>query len=331
MKAAIVGAGLMGSIHAGSLSKMPEASIKWIVDRDKTRGGRLAKAIGARWSPSIDAVIKDAETELVIHAIPTPFRLPFIKKYMAAGKHIFCEKPLASNLKEAQAIRDAARNYKPVFMAGHVVRFFWEYAHARETILSGGIGKAGIVRLSRCCGKPASFDKKDNWYLDYKRSGGVFLDLAIHDLDWLLWTFGSAARVFGQNLGSKGIAEDYGLGIIKFKNGVLAHVEASWAEPDGSFWTGFEASGTEGMLEFDMRDAATLTLAKKKKTAGSAAGTIVPESPSSESPYQKEMRHFIQCVQGGAKPLAGAADAFNAARLAFALMESARTNKAIEL
>lgn len=330
MKAAIVGAGFMGSIHAASLAQLPDVSVKWVVDKDKPRGSKLAKAYCAQWSPNIDAVVKDAETELIVHALPTPFRLPFIKKYMAAGKHILCEKPLALNLKEAQAIKDAAKNYKPVFMVGHVLRFFWEYAHAREQLLSGGIGKPGIVRVSRCCGKPASTDKKDNWYMDYKRSGGVFLDLAIHDLDWLLWTFGAAARVFGQNLASKGISEDYGLGIIKFKSGVLGHVEASWTEPDGTFWTGFEVSGREGMLEFDMRDAATLTLSKKKKEKGAAGGTISPETPSSESPYQKEMRHFVECVREGKKPLTGASEAFEAARLAFALMESARTGRSFD-
>jgi predicted dehydrogenase len=329
MKAAILGAGFMGTIHAENLSHS-DIPLNWVMDKDKERGEMLAQKYNATWTPDITKITGDPETEIVIHALPTPYRLEFMKQYIAAGKHILCEKPLARTMEEARRILEALRGYNKVFMVGHVLRFFWEYAFAREMLHAGEIGEPGIVRISRCSGLPASYDRQDNWYLDAKKSGGVLLDLSIHDLDWLLWTFGAVKRGFAQTLATRGDATDYALAILKFKNGVLAHVEGSWAEAPGSFWTAFEISGKGGIIEFDMRDASTLTFSVKKEIQGKKAGTISPESPSLESPYLVEQRHFIDCINSGKKPMTGVNEAFESARLAIGLIESARTNKPVE-
>jgi len=301
------------------------------VDKDRVRGGNLARKFGATWTRELDRIIDDADTEVVIHALPTPFRLEYVKRYIASEKHIFCEKPLARTLPDAEAILNATKGYKKTFMVGHVVRFFWEYTETRRLIKAGEIGKPGIARLSRCSGPPASLDKTDNWYADAKRSGGVILDLAIHDLDWLLWTFGPVKRVYAQTLANKGEKSDYALGILKFKNGMLAHIEGSWAEAPGSFWTAFEISGSGGLIEYDMRSVKPLTLTQKKASPKAEAGTIVPESPSFETPYVSQMKHFAKCIKSGKKPLSGAKEGFEAVRLALKLIESAQDGKPIEI
>ncbi|MBN1900357.1 Gfo/Idh/MocA family oxidoreductase [Candidatus Sumerlaeota bacterium] len=330
MNAAIFGAGLMGGVHAASLASIPDVKLKWIVDQNKTRGKELASTYGARWTSDADAAIRDSETEIVIHALPTPTRAPFLKRYLREGKHIFCEKPLARNQSEAKEILQCIKGYDHVFMVGHVVRFFWEYVQARQMVLKGDIGKPGIVRVSRCGGAPASRDKKDNWYLDFARSGGVILDLAIHDLDWLLWTFGPAQRAYAQTVKVKKDVPIYALGIIKFKSGVLAHVEASWMETPGTFWTAFEICGSGGMIEFDMRNQSALKLSRKKALPEMKSGTIIPEAPCLESPYTTQMKHFIECVRKGKKPLTGIQEANNALNLAMDLIESSTKNKPVE-
>ncbi len=330
MKAAIVGAGFMGSVHADAISKTDgQLDLAWIVDRDKHRGSSLARQHGAKWTDDVAMVLKDAGTEVVIHALPTVCRYEYLKKYMAAQKHILCEKPLALTMRDAEKIRTAARGCKKTFMVGHVLRFFWEYRKARDLILAGDIGKPGIARLSRISGPPASRVPEDNWYLDNKRSGGVILDLGIHDFDWLLWTFGAVKRGYAQNLGNKKTAGDYCLAILKFKCGVLAHVESSWMEAPGVFTTSFEVSGSGGLIEYDMKDARTLALMMKKGTGALKAGTSLPESPCLEDPYVAQMKHFAQCVIEGEKPLAGADEGFESVRLALDLSRSARTGQPV--
>jgi len=330
MKAAIVGAGVMGNVHAESIASIQGITLKWVVDKDESRGKALAEKYGAIVTSEVNPILNDPETSIVIHALPTFRRLEYIRKYIDAGKHILCEKPLARNLDDARAILEAAAGYDKIFMTGHVVRYFWEYAHARHLILSGEIGDPGIARLCRCGGRPSSLNKNDNWYLDFQRSGGVLLDLAIHDLDWLLWTFGPVKRCFAQMTDPRNNHSDYALAIIKFKNGVLAHVETSWAEAPGSFWTAFEVSGSGGIMEYDMRDAKTLGLTRKTEAPDAKAGTIIPEAPTFESPYLTEMKHFIECIKKGKKPLTGVKEAFEAARLALNLIESAQTGMPVE-
>lgn len=330
MKAAIFGAGLMGGVHAASLASIPEVTLKWIVDRNKTRGRELAAKYEAKWTSDADAAIKDPETGIIIHALPTPNRISFLKRYLREGKHVLCEKPLARNLSEAREILQCLKGYDKVFMIGHVVRFFWEYARARNMVLGGDIGKPGIVRVSRCGGTPASRDKKDNWYMDFSRSGGVILDLAIHDLDWLLWTFGPVQRVFAQTAVAKPETPIYALGIIKFKSGVLAHVETSWTEAPGAFWTAFEICGNGGMIEFDMRNQNTIKLTGKKNLPEMRSGTVIPESPCQESPYTTEMKHFIECIRKGKKPMTGVKEGYNALNLAINMIESSQKNRPIE-
>jgi len=330
MKAAVVGAGLMGNVHADSLACIGGISLKWVVDKHESRGKALAEKYGATWTTDVNPMLKDSSTQIVVHALPTYHRLEYLKKYIDAGKHILCEKPLARNLEDAQTILNSATGYDKVFMTGHVVRYFWEYAHARNLIESGEIGNPGIARLSRCSGVPASRNGTDNWYLDFQRSGGVLLDLAIHDLDWLLWTFGPVKRCFAQMTDPKDRHADYALGIIKFKNGVLAHVETSWSEAPGSFWSTFEVSGSCGIMEYDMRDAKTLTLTHKSASHDAKPGTVVPESPTFESPYMSEMKHFVECIEKGKKPLTGVKEAYEAARLALDLIKSAQTGMPVE-
>jgi len=324
MKCAIVGAGYMGNLYADSIPFIPDLSIRWIVDKHEKKGKKLARKCHAKWSPTINPILTDSETAIVLHALPTSFRMKFLERYKRASKHILCEKPLARSIKEAKQIRDIFRAYDKVFMVGNVVRFFWDYSRARQMILSGEIGKPGIARFSRCFSSPDWMNQKDNWYLDRKKSGGVLLDLAIHDLDWLLWTFGPVKSGYARNIaGSKGIS-DYALAILRFKNGALAHIEASWIEAPGSWYTSFEVCGQEGMIEHDTRESQTLRFTPKKTPARE-----IRERPSMESPYVTELKHFVDCINSGKKPVCSVKEGYEAVRLALDLLESARTGKPV--
>src|SRR5688572_21354255 len=91
------------------------------------------------------------------------------------------------------------------------------------------------------------------WFRDYERSGGVLLDLAVHDFDWLRWTLGEISQVYSRSLGiTRGSGPDYALTTLSFASGAVAHVESTWMDPSG-FRVAVEVAGSEGIIEYDSR------------------------------------------------------------------------------
>jgi UDP-N-acetylglucosamine 3-dehydrogenase len=329
--AAIVGAGFIGQIHSSCIEAIEGAKIRWVLDIDENSGMRLAEKTGAEYTRELSPILADRETHVVIHGLPTIYRLGYLQEYVKAGKHIFCEKPLARTLDEAKKVVRLVRAYRRIFYVGHVVRFFFEYEQAHRLVKEKAIGTPGIVRVSRCSGFP-NFGSGD-WYNDFEKSGGVALDLAIHDFDFLLWTFGPVRRIFASGLLPRTIHHtDYLLAIMNFQNGMLAHAEASWCESRGSFWTSFEIAGSEGLIEFDSRTAMPLVLMKKHKEEKESAGTAtIKEKPLTENPYLRQMRHFLSCVETAEKPRVTVADAYRALQLSLSALDSVRSGKPVTI
>ncbi len=85
--------------------------------------------------------------------------------------------------------------------------------------------------------------------MDHQRSGGVLVDLAIHDFDWLRWTFGEVVSVSSRSVASKSMkGPDYALTVLKHESGTVSHVETTWMDPAG-FSTSFEVAGSYGDSE----------------------------------------------------------------------------------
>ena len=95
-----------------------------------------------------------------------------------------------------------------------------------------------------------------SYYADFAQSGGVLLDLCIHDIDYQRWCFGEIERVFARGMMFAGKEpKDHALLTARFANGAVGHIEGSWAYPRGHFSTRIEIAGTEGIIEWDSRGA----------------------------------------------------------------------------
>ncbi|MCX7801208.1 MAG: Gfo/Idh/MocA family oxidoreductase, partial [Fimbriimonadales bacterium] len=148
----------------------------------------------------------------------------------------------------------------------------------------------------------------------------VFLDLAIHDFDWLRWSLGEAAQVFSRSLKARsGQGPDYGLATLSMECGAVAHVEATWMDPSG-FRTALEVCGSNGMIQHDSRLAPTLRI--HREGGSSVAAPLAP----TDDPYYKEIRAFLDAVQSGRQPPVSLADGFAACSIALAALESAQTD-----
>ena len=154
--------------------------------------------------------------------------------------------------------------------------------------------------------------------------------MGIHDLDWLLWTFGPAEHVYARGLLARRIPFlDYALITVRFCNGVLAHVESSWAEAADFRVTG-EVSGDGGLLTYDSAESTALNVELRQPPV-LPVGVIVPTSYTAESPYVSEQRHFARCVRGLEQPLITPEQAYDSLRLALSALDSVMSGQPVAL
>ena len=311
---ALIGTGRIANVHARHLRGTGVERLT-VCDQDRAR----AEAFAAKWEATVadtmDAAIERAD--LVAALVPSPAHREVLERIVAAGKPAFVEKPLALTVEDADALVALAQEKRAFVAVGHVVRFFPGYAEAAARIRAGALGDVAVVRLKRGGGTVP----EGEWYADHARSGGVLIDLAIHDFDWLLWTCGPAVRVHARSVGaSTGEGPDHALATVTMASGALAHVESTWMTP-GPFRTAFEVAGSQGLVEYDSRDAVSVRTAT---TAELPMG-------SDEDPYARHWRAISAALAAEAPPPVPPSEAAAALRLAHAALRSARSGEVVEL
>lgn len=322
MKVIIIGCGTMGHVHASCLANIAEAELVGIVDASPERAEELGRRYGVPASSRLEDFLDRADVGYV--CTPTPTHRTYTEKLAEAGAHIFCEKPIAPSIEDGLAMMEAAKAAGVRLFIGHVLRFFHEYAAIKRLLDEGRVGRPAVARASRCSAYPRG---ADDWFCDYRQSGGALLDMSIHDMDFCNWCLGRPTRVFCKR--HKQHLRDYALAIVRYESGAMAHIEGSWAHP-GGFRTAFELAGSEGLLWFDSEDAAPLRLAARA-AEGNAPGVAVPESPVATSPYELESRHFLDRLRTGEEFLVTPDDDLAALRVALAAARSAETGEAVTL
>ncbi len=323
MKVAIVGCGGMGSIHASCYMSIPDVTVVGVHDIDPDAMRALSERTGATAYETFAELLEHSGCEAVSVATPSHLHKTFAVQAAEAGKHVISEKPIALALEDAEEmILSCERNGVRLFV-GHVVRYFPEYAQAKSKVESGELGRIGVVHAKRAGAHPG--DRRP-WFKDAAQSGGVALDLMIHDLDYLRWTLGEVRSVYGLHRVEDAL--EYASATLVFESGAVANAEAYWGYP-GPFHTAFEIAGSRGVVRNDSLKSASLHVRKAAVKAEKATFVEVPQSPGYHSPYELELRDFVDCIRTGRQPEVTARDAVKALELALAVMESANTGRAI--
>jgi predicted dehydrogenase len=320
----------MGNTHARQYRKMDDVEL-FFYDRDASRLGSFAETWQAKPQASIEDLI--SAVDVVDVCLPTDLHVDAGLKAVAAGRAIFVEKPVARELPEAVKLKDAIDKAGVPAMVGQVVRFFPEYAAASRQIKQGAIGTPSAARTRRGGGAPKG---SQGWFLDHHRSGGVLLDLAIHDFDFLRWTIGEVKHLYSRSVamarGNGG--PDYALTTITFENGCVGHVESTWMDPSG-FRTTFDIAGSKGLVQHDSRSNVSLRTVKPEKDD---VGNHMPGSSSSnespwnekDDPYYLELKAFLDAVADGTPPPVTMEDGLKALAIALAAIESAKTGEVVK-
>jgi predicted dehydrogenase len=176
IRVAIVGFGFMGRMHARVYQALPGVEIAGIIDTSpvaRTQASELG--IRVPFASSLDILLKSSDFNVVDICLPTDLHCEAIIAAARAGKHIFCEKPLALEIAEAERALEEVEKSGVVLQVGQCIRFWPEYQALERFMKSGKGGKLYSLSLQRRAGRPVY--SRDNWLLDRKRSKGAALDL----------------------------------------------------------------------------------------------------------------------------------------------------------
>ncbi|MFC4767114.1 inositol 2-dehydrogenase [Effusibacillus consociatus] len=329
IRCAVLGLGRLGYWHAENLAtRINGAQLDCVADPFAEQAEKVARELGVKkWTQFTYEVFEDSSIDAVIIATPTSTHADLIKRAANSGKHIFVEKPLTHDLDEADEVIQEINQNHVVCQVGFMRRFDPAYAEARKRILAGDIGKPIYFKgVSRDPGSPpAEF---------IKNSGGIFLDMSIHDYDIARFLMGSevtSVSSHGNILVNSFMEEfndvDQAITYLTFESGAAGDIEASRNAFYGYDIRG-EVIGTEGSIvigSLKYHDVQILT-------SRGSTHDIVPAFPERfKDAYQLEMAHFIDCLRKNEKPSVTEIDGKMALEIGVAARKSFETGEKVHL
>ncbi len=312
------GAGRIGRIHAGNIAASDRASLRYAVDVNLEAAAELTKQHGGR-PATMQEALADPAGDAVLIASPTDTHADLIEAAARAGKAIFCEKPIALDPARVDQAAETVRQAGVTTLIAFNRRFDPTLGGLGEAVSRGAVGEVETVIITSRDPAPPTID-----YI--AGSGGLFLDMMIHDFDMAHWILGEVPdEVFarGSNLVDPEIGKvgdvDTAVVTLTTKSGKLCQISNSRRAVYG-YDQRIEAFGSEGMLRAGNRRASSLE--SWTKDAVSRETPLYFFLERYQEAYRNELAHFLDCLEGKAAPLVGMAEGRVALALALAAKKS---------
>jgi myo-inositol 2-dehydrogenase/D-chiro-inositol 1-dehydrogenase len=327
VRVGLIGAGRIGTYHAESLAlRIPQAELAAVADPAPGAAEKLAGTYGARPHTDVRSMIEAADVDAVVIASTARSHTDLVVATAAAGRPVFCEKPMAFSLADADRAIEAARAAGVPLQVGFNRRFAAGFAEAHDVVVSGGVGTVQLLRsLTR---DPALVDP-----------GGVppwtiFRETLIHDFDALLWLAG-ARPVEVYAMADALVAPDYRDGglldtsivTIRFESGAMATAEASFSATYG-YDVRAEVFGSGGMVTAGEPAVGSM---RHYSADGLTRRTVRGDTALFGDAYTAELAHFADCVHTGATPAVTGHDARAALAVALACIASVEERRPVRL
>lgn len=307
-KIAIVGFGAMGQMHANCYQLISRAKVVALVDANPAEARKTLDKLGYNFAvyPSLEELFANEEVDAVDICLPTDLHVPVGLQVVAAGKHVFCEKPFAPTAEEGKKLVEAARRKKVFLMVGHCIRFWAEYQYLEQTVKEAKYGKLLSLTMQRRASRPTY--SKQNWLQNLARSGGAAYDLHIHDTDYILHLLGKPKAV--TSVGTKDFSGwAHVFTTYHYKN-IAVTAEGGWNYPEKfGFNMSWQAVFEDAVLEFDFSKTPTLRLIAGKKTAKDialkapkASASMTTGNISDLGGYLNELKYWIECLENNQAP-----------------------------
>lgn len=319
--AVLVGAGRMGAIHGRNAAATPSLELRYVADEEDVRADQLAMAVGAR-SSTLDAALADPDVTAMIVATSTETHEVVVRRGIARGLAILCEKPLTGDVSTSTALAREAAEAGAALMVGFHKRFDPAIAELRRAILSGRIGKLmSLSLISRDPFPPTG---------TYEVGGGEFFDMMIHDFDLAPWLVDDLpVSVLATQ--SRELARC----IIDLENGASVYLECG-RRSVSSYDQTIEAIGAVGSVRILDDECLVVTTFRgaadpRQQWEGPRTADVTEPFflPRYSEAFRAEMTAFGVMALGGSHAGATAGDGLQAARLAAAATDSSKTSTRI--
>ncbi len=291
VKIAIWGAGKMGTLHGTIYQKMEGVEIACVIEKNEEKGREFSRQFQCPYIESIEKLDREKADGIDI-CLPTWLHKDAIKKASCYFKWIFCEKPICLDREEYDEICESVKKNSAYVMVGQVLRFWNGYRKIKELLEEGVIGKPRFITCKRRQKMPDW--SAGNWLMDSRKSGGILMDLSIHDVDYLYWILGMPKRLSCEIV-EEGEITLHSLLTFSYED-CCAVLNASWGMPRAFHQGGLEAEieviGDAGMLRY---------------SGGNTVEAIGDEgnflySLEETDGYSQELLYFVDCIQKAIPP-----------------------------
>jgi len=306
LRIGIVGFGFMGRMHFRCWQDRQDAQVVAVCDANPNIKEDTQKAIGniegaaseidfegIELFTDFDAMIEQANLDAISLTLPTYLHVEFSERALARGVNVLCEKPMALDVAGCERMLAAAEKSGKTLQIGHCLRFWPEYAKAKEIVDSGKYGKV-VAGMFQRLGAPPGWSL-DNWFIDEKRSGGVALDLHIHDTDYIQYLFGMPKAVYSH--GAKGPGEALIHIVTQYVyDDIAVTAEGGWGMMPGfGFEMSFNLVMEKATIVYD------LTREPAFRVCPAEGEVFTPELPTDDG-YVAQVDHFAKTIQGQTVP-----------------------------
>ena len=293
----IIGLGFMGGVHLKNWQLQQTAQVVAVCNKrpiaGRSKSGNIQAGSdklnleGASFYTELADMLSNEELDAVSIALPTYLHKEVSVQCLEAGLHVLCEKPMALTLEDCDSMIAAAHKAGRHLMIAHCIRFWPEYIWVKKAVEEGQYGNVLAADFTRLTHAPA-WDS-DSWFADTDKSGGVALDLHIHDLDYIQYLFGEPEAIGSQ--------------CARYENGVLGHIQTWLDYPDTGMvsatasWMMPESFGFDMAFKVLFERAAAILDGGVLKVYPVDGDVFEPELKAGDG-YQGEIEYFAQLISG---------------------------------
>jgi 1,5-anhydro-D-fructose reductase (1,5-anhydro-D-mannitol-forming) len=309
---------------------------EWVIDAIRASGGEIVSVMstnaerGKKYAAdhgiansvtTVDALVNDQAVDAVYISTTNELHNDQVLAAAKAGKHVLCEKPLATSLADARAMIAACHAANVVFATNHHLRNAASHTAMRDAVTAGKIGKPLAAKVFHAVYLPPHLQ---GWRLDRPEAGGgVILDITVHDTDTLRYVLGDdpveAVAATQQSGLAKAGLEDAVMGVMRFKSGLIAMFHDGFTTKYSE--TGLEVHGTEG------------SLVGRNVMTQKPIGTVILRNADGETELKLEQKNlyetgiakFHAAIAGTGKPAASGEDGVWSLAAGIAVAEAAKS------
>lgn len=327
LKIGVIGCGVIGTRRAKIIQSSSDAKVVAVADTDINKAKSLSSQLGCGYHNDWKNIISNKEIDAIIVSTTNNHLAKISFESVLSGKHVFCEKPLGTNVEEARKAVEEAKRRNLVFKTGFTLRFHPGMQEVRDIIDKELIGR---ILFMRCrygiTGRPGY---ENEWRAFPEISGGgELIDQGIHVIDLFRWFLGDFTKVCGSvsTMFWNMKVEDNAFAILTTPSNQIASMHVSWSQWNNLF--SFEIFGSEGYVTMEglggVYGKETVTLGKKAPPDKWPPEEKVMTFDKPEICWQKEWEEFVNSIKDRTEPLGSGTDGLEALKLVFKIYDFAK-------